>query len=62
MAMIWKYHWKTVIDAEPFEIDNILSAIDSEVNYLLAQAGEKKRLQAKKQPPPPTITTPPEPP
>jgi hypothetical protein len=62
MAMIWKHHWKTVIDAEPFDTDKILSAVDSEINYLLAQAGEKKRLQAKKRPPSPPSTIPPEPP
>ena len=62
MTMIWKHHWKSIIDEEAFDTNIILCAIDCEVNYLLAQVLEKKRLQDKKQPPPPPNTSPPEPP
>ena len=47
LASIWKYHWKTIMDNEAFDVDTILRAIDAEVIYLLAQEEEKKRLQAK---------------
>ena len=55
LTVIWKYHWKTIMDEETFDSGIILCAIDREVNYLLAQRAEKKRLQDKKHPPPPLI-------
>ena len=60
LASIWKYHWKTIMDNEAFDVDTILRAIDAEVIYLLAQE-EKKRLQAKAEARVAT-PTPPEPP
>ena len=62
LSMIWRFHWKAIIDEEDFESDIVLRAIDREINYLLAQMAEKKRLQDKKLPPTPPTIPPPEPP
>ena len=59
MTMIWKHRWKSIVDEKAFDTNIILCAIDCEVNYLLAQVLEKKRLQDRKHPPPlPNITPP----
>ena len=52
LAMVWRYHWRSIIDGDDFDSARILGAIDSKAKLLIEEYEEKAKLQNKEVPDP----------